>query len=62
MAEWIGVAVGKMHMHKITQAALAEKLGVRRDYLNRILAGKHEPKGIEERVMGAIAAIIAERG
>ena len=61
MAEWIAMAVGKMHIYKITQTELAARLGIRRDYLNKVLAGTFAPKGMEERVLAAIDEIVAER-
>lgn len=61
MENWIGIAVGKMHVNKISQSQIAKTLGVRRDYINRILNGTETPKNAEERIMTAIDAIIAER-
>lgn len=59
MENWIAVAVGKMHVHKITQSELAEKIGIRRDYLNRILNGKIMPNNAEQRIMSAIDDIVS---
>ncbi len=61
MEHWIGEAVAKMHINKIKQDEVAEKMGIRRDYLNKILNGKESPKGIEQRVTDAIDAILADR-
>ena len=61
MANWIAVAVGKMHINKITQIEVAKKLGVTNDYISLILRGKKTPKGASERILNAIDEIIAER-
>ncbi len=61
MDEWIGTAIGKMHLHKITQNEVAAEMGIRRDHLNKILNGKEKPKGAAERVTAAIDRIIARR-
>ena len=37
MDNWIGEAVGKMHLHKVKQEEVAEKMGIRRDYFNKII-------------------------
>ena len=61
MEHWIGQAVGKMHINKITQTQLAEEMGVTNDYVWMILNGKKSPKGIKERVENAIDSIILSR-
>lgn len=61
MEQWIGRAVGKMHINKITQTQLAEEMGVTNDYVWMILNGKKTPKGIRERVELAINNIILSR-
>ena len=63
MDKWIGDAVGKMHIHRITQADLAKHLGVGLIYGNKILNGveKVTPKNAESRIMTAIDEIIKER-
>ena len=61
MEHWIGEAVGKMHINKITQSQLADKMGVTNDYIWMILNGKKTPKDAESRIMTAINDIIAER-
>ena len=62
MENWIAEVVGKMHIHKITQVELAEKIGIRRDYLNKILNGFDKPANAEERVKMALNELISERG
>ena len=59
--DWIANAVGKMHVNKITQAQLAEKMDVTREYVTMILNGVKCPKDAEQRINAAIDEIIAER-
>ena len=63
MDKWIGEAIFKMRANKITQEIIAQKMGVGREYINKILTGKKEytPKNAEERIMTAIDEIIKER-
>ncbi len=61
MEAWIADVVGRMHIHNIRQAELAERIGVRREHLNKILSGKLAPKGAQERVVAALNEIISER-
>lgn len=61
MEQWIAGVVGKMHINKITQSQLAEKLGVTNDYVWMILNGKKTPKDAEQRITKAIDEIIAAR-
>ena len=61
MENWIAEVVGKMHIHAIRQEELANQLGVRRDYLNKILNGKETPKGAKERIEAAIDSILSSR-
>lgn len=63
MDKWIGEAIFKMRSNKITQEQVASKMGVGREYINKILTGKKDftPKRAEERIMAAIDEIIAER-
>lgn len=61
MDSWIGEAVGKMHLNRITNKALADKLGYTADYISMILRGVKSPAGIEEKVKTAIDEIIAEK-
>lgn len=61
MESWIAEVVGKMHVHKISQDELAEKVGVRREHINKILNGKLAPKGAKERITTAINELIAAK-
>lgn len=58
MEKWIAGVVGKMHLHKITQNDLAAVLGIRRDYLNKILNGKECPANAKENVTNALNKLI----
>jgi transcriptional regulator with XRE-family HTH domain len=61
--QWIGEAIFKMRSNKITQEQVASKMGVGREYINKILTGKKEftPKNAESRIMAAIDEIIKEK-
>ena len=61
MEQWIADVVGKMHINKITQSQLAEKMGVTNDYIWMILNGKKSPKNAENRINSAIDQFLAER-
>ena len=50
-----------MHMNKITQRDLARKLNWSPQYLCNVLGVKRKSKSGEERILGAINEIIAER-
>lgn len=62
MENWIANVVGKMHVNKITQNTLAEKMGISREYLNKILNGIEKPTNVKERVTKALDDLITERG
>lgn len=61
MQKWIASVVGKMHTHKITQIELANKIGIRRDYLNKILNGAETPANAKERITKALDEIIESK-
>ena len=61
MEKWIATVVGKMHLHKITQSELAERLGIRRDYLNKILNGAESPANAKERITKALDELIESK-
>lgn len=58
MEAWIADTIGKMHIHKITQTALAEHMGKRRDYVSKILNGTVAPKNAREKIMAAVEEMI----
>ena len=61
MEKWISKAVGKMHVERITQTELAKELGIRRDYLNKILNGHEKPQGIRVRIEEALNRIVERK-
>ena len=61
MEHWIGRCVGKMHIHGISQVELARAMGIRRDYLCKILNGKENPKGSRERIEEALEGLIKNK-
>lgn len=61
MENWIATVVGKMHLHKITQSDLAAVLGIRRDYLNKILNGKDNPANAKANITAALNKLIKDK-
>ncbi len=61
MDAWIAEAVGTMHINRITQSMVADKMGVTSRYVNMILTGAKSPKGAREKIESAIDEIIAEQ-
>lgn len=59
--QWIAKIVGKMHIHRIRQIDVAEKLSVTPEYVSAILNGHRSPAGAQQRFEQAVADIIAER-
>lgn len=58
--KWTGDAVGKMHVHEITELKLAEHLKWHPKYLSSVLNCRSKPKSAEEKVMSALDEMIAE--
>ncbi len=61
MDAWVGDAFRLMKMNQIKQKEIAERIGVRGDYLNALLNGRKKTKTAREKIMTAISEIIAER-
>ena len=61
LENWIEIAIGRMHTHKITQIKLAEHLGLTNDYISMIFRGVRNPKGAKETILAAIDEIIASK-
>lgn len=62
MAEqWSGEIVAKLHLHGITRRELADEMGVTAQYVTMVLNGKKSPAKMEERMDGAINAILSRR-
>ena len=61
MEKWIAAAVGKMHIHGISQIELASHMNVTNDYISLILRGKRAPKNSKERILTAIDEVIKQK-
>ena len=64
MNEWIGEAVGLMHINKIKAKEVAEEMGVTSVYLSMIMNGKKKVRDenrMKARVLDAIEAIEKKR-
>ncbi len=61
MEGWICDVVGRMHIHNVKQGEIAAHMGVRREHVNKILAGRLAPKGARERIVAALDEIIQQR-
>ena len=59
--KWTGRLVGKMHNHSISNADVAEELGVTKAYVSMILNGARKPKDAKRRLEAAVDAIIERR-
>lgn len=62
VAQWTGAIVGKMHIHKISNTDLAQKLGVSDAWVSMVLNGHRNPAGAEARFNAALDELIAKRG
>ena len=56
-SQWIGDVVGQMHRHKISKSALAEHMGMSREYVSMILNGHRSPAGAEAQFRNAVAEL-----
>lgn len=60
--EWAADLIGDMFRADVKQIELARKIGVSREFLNRVLLGKKKaPAGAPERYRKAFEEILAER-
>lgn len=59
---WSASLVGKMHVNKVSQDQLAEKMGISREFVNAVLNGRRELNGAKERFNSALEEIIKSRG
>lgn len=55
---WTGAVVGDMHLHRISAATLADKLGWHPKYLSQVLNGRVAPKNAEAKVSAALMDLI----
>ena len=60
--KWTGEIVGLMHVNRISQQALAEKIGWHVKYLSAVLNGHRKPSGAERMVRTALDEILSEKG
>ena len=58
METWIAEVVGKMHIHRITQEALAERVGVRREHICKVLGGKESGVKLKDKILTAVDEMI----
>ena len=61
MEAWIADVVGKMHVHRITQEALAERVGVRREHICKVLGGKENGTKLKEKIVAAVDEMIGTK-
>lgn len=59
-AQWTSEIIGKMHLCRISQKALAAALGYTPEYVSTVLRGKREPKDAEARFRAAVDALAAQ--
>ena len=55
---WTGEIVKMLHVNGITQTALADKMGVTKEYVSMLLHGKRVASGAEKRMRSAIEELI----
>ena len=61
MTTWQGDLKGQMYTYKVSNADIANVLGVTKEYIAMVFSGRRNPEGAEERFRRAVAEIIAER-
>ena len=61
-AQWTGDVVGKMHIYGVSMRDMASCLGITPEYTGRVLNGKDEPKGAEEKFRLALDELIRQKG
>lgn len=59
-AQWTGEVVGRMHIYRITNRMLANRLGCTESWVSTVLNGGREPKGAEERFRQAVEELCRE--
>ena len=60
--KWTGEIVGLMHVNRISQQTLAERIGWHVKYLSAVLNGHRNPSGAECAVRTALDEILSEKG
>ena len=61
-AQWTGDVVGKMHIYGVSIRDMASFMGITPEYTGRVLNGKDEPKGAEEKFRLALDELIRQKG
>lgn len=61
-AQWTGDVVGKMHIYGVSIRDMASFMGITPEYTGRVLNGKDEPKGAEEKFRLALMSLSGKRG
>lgn len=59
--KWTGNLIGKMHNNRVTYDDVAAELGVTKCYVSMILNGRRKPQNIQQRMEGAVNAIIRRK-
>lgn len=59
-AQWTADLISKMHAHRITQLALAQKLGYTPQYVSTVLNSKRDPAGAAQKFNAAVDALIEQ--
>ena len=59
--KWTGTLVGKMHNAGVTYQDLANEMSCTKSYISMILHGARKPKGIQQRMEDAFAAVVEKR-
>lgn len=59
--EWTGDLIGRLHVEGVTRQELAEELGVSKAYVTMILNSARSPAGAQERLNGALDAIVKRK-
>lgn len=60
-AQWTAELISKMHAHRITQLALAQKLGYTPQYVSTVLNSKRDPAGAEQKFNSAVDSLIEQQ-
>ena len=60
IAQWTGDVIGEMHVAGVSMQRLADEVGWNVKYLSAVLNCRREPKGAEEKVRAALAAVVGK--
>ena len=60
-AQWTAELISKMHAHRITQLALAQRLGYTPQCVSTVLNSKRDPAGAEQKFNSAVDALIEQQ-